>query len=186
MDKKFLLSALAFYVCILSMVSACSPVRVISSTFSPDASIEDYETFNFYDLEVDAPQQELIREERLDMLKNAIQSELNARGLEMAEDPDLWVNIGVLIEDKVQTRETDIREAPLYIGQRSYHWEREEIVVDEYQEGTVTIDLIDADANEMVGQAVASGVIAEDDANLRKRIEKGVKKVFTELWANNK
>lgn len=184
MKKKYALMPLAFYLCILSLLYGCSPVKVISSNFDPGVSPDSFETFNFYDLEVDAPDEALIREERLEILKNAIQSELNARGLKMSDDPDLWVNIGVMVEDKVQTRETDIREAPLYIGQRRYHWEREEIVVDEYREGTVTIDLIDADANEMIGQAIASGVIAEDNEKLRKRIEQGVEKVFSELWTS--
>lgn len=183
MDKKFFFAL--FYTSILLLMSGCSPVRVISSSFSPNASTEDYQTFNFYDLEVDAAEPELIREDRLNMLKEAVQKELNERGLEMSDQPDMWVNIGVMVEEKVQTRETDIREAPLYIGQRRYHWEREEVVVDEYRQGTVTIDLIDAEANEMIGQAVASGVIAEDDEKLRQRIDEGVEKVFAELWTSS-
>jgi hypothetical protein len=183
MDNKWFL--LASYICVLLLMYACSPVRVISSNFSSDASPENYQTFNFYDLEVDAAEPELIREDRLNMLKEAVQRELNERGLQLSEQPDMWVNIGVMVEEKVQTRETNIREAPLYIGQRRYHWESEEVVVDEYRQGTVSIDLIDADANEMIGQAVASGVIAEDDAKLRKRIDEGVEKVFSELWTSS-
>lgn len=175
--------SLALYLCILALISGCSPVNVISSNFDPDISPESYETFNFYDLDVDTPNSEQIDTIRLSMLKNAIENELNARGLEMSDDPDLWVNIGVLLEDKVQTRETNIREAPLYIGQRNYHWESKEIVVDKYQEGTVMLDLIDADSKEMVGQAVASGIVAEDNEKLLQRIEQGVEKVFDELWS---
>lgn len=180
MDKRLFL--LIFYMCGLLLMYACAPVRVVSTDFNSSDSAENYRTFNFYDLEVDAPEPEMIRKDRLDMLKSAVQRELTTRGLEMSDAPELWINIGVLVEEKVQTRETDIREAPLYIGQRRYHWEREQIVVDEYREGTVTIDLIDADADEMVGQAVASGIIVENDAKLQKRIDQGVKKVFNKLW----
>ncbi|WPP53542.1 DUF4136 domain-containing protein [Catalinimonas niigatensis] len=183
MHKKYAFMSLALYLCILALISGCSPVNVISSNFDPDISPESYETFNFYDLDVDTPNPEQIDTIRLSMLKNAIENELNARGLEMSDDPDLWVNIGVLLEDKVQTRETNIREAPLYIGQRNYHWESKEVVVDKYREGTVMLDLIDADSKEMVGQAVASGIVSEDNEKLLQRIEQGVEKVFDELWS---
>jgi len=163
---------------------ACSPIRVISNELDPQANTEKYHTFNFYDLKVKAPQPEEIRESGIDMLKDAIQNELEAVGLEKSENPNIWVNIGIVIEDKVQTRQTDIREAPMYIGQRNYHWESEEVLVDEYKEGTVTIDLIDARTNEMVGQSVASGVIVENENKLKQRIDKGMAKVFQDLWAS--
>ena len=69
---------------------------------------------------------------------------------------------------------------------RNYHWESEEVVIDEYREGTVTIDLIDAETNEMVGQSVASGTIVGNDEKLQKRIDEGMAKSFDKLWARGK
>lgn len=169
---------------ISALVFGCSPIQVISNDFNPEAANRDYKTFNFYDVKVKTPNPESVKKERVDMLKNAVKENLEEVGLTLSDKPDVWVNIGVLVENKLQTRETDIREAPIYIGQRNYHWESEEVVVGEYKEGTVTIDLIDAKTNEMVGQSVASSVIVDNDVKLQKRIDVGMEKVFEDLWAS--
>jgi len=108
-----------------------------------------------------------------------IHEQMAARGYEkVSENPDLIINLGVSITEKEQTRETDIREAPRYIGQRNYHWEVEEIVIGHYKEGTVTFDLVDANKNEMIWQAVAAGALEKKREKNQKKITKVVKKLF--------
>lgn len=165
------------------IVTACSPVRVTTNRLENE--VGNYRTFNFYDVNVQNPDSIPSQPARIEMLKDAVARELTNLGLEQAANPDLWVNIGVVVEDKVQTRQTDIREAPVYIGQRNYHWESEEVVVNEYRQGTVTIDLISAATNQMVGQSVASSVLVADDEKLQKRINEGVAQVFDELWVSS-
>ncbi|MEM8965075.1 MAG: DUF4136 domain-containing protein [Bacteroidota bacterium] len=184
MKNKFYQPVINVLLLLIGLSYACSPIRIISNELDADVNVDTYQTYNFYDLKVDAPNPEQVSEQRVNMLKKAIQREIEAIGLTKAENPDLWVNIGVLVEDKVQTRQTDIREAPIYLGQRNYHWESEEVVVDEYRQGTVTIDLIDAEADRMVGQSVASGVIIENDEKLEKRIDEGMAQVFEDLWGS--
>ena len=48
------------------------------------------------------------------------------------------------------------------MGQRNYHWESSEIVVREYEEGTVTLDFVDRAKNLMVWQGVAAGTITDN------------------------
>lgn len=164
------------------MMMVCSPGKVISTELGAGIQEQDYQTYNFYDLKVQTPDSAPANPNRIQILKEAIARELEAVGLQRADDPDLWVNIGVVVEEKVQNRETDIREAPMYIGQRRYQWEVEEVPVGKYREGTVTIDLVDAASDEMVGQAVASDVLVEDDEKLKKRIDQVAEKVFDKLW----
>jgi hypothetical protein len=57
--------------------------------------------------------------EGIQLLKAAIDKEMQDRGFSKSENPEMWMNIGIVIEDKVQTRQTNIRDAPLYIGQRN-------------------------------------------------------------------
>ncbi len=175
-----------YYTSLLLLVGllmvACSPGRVISTELGPGIQEQNYQTYNFYDLKVDAPEGTPPNPERIEILKTAISRELEAVGLKKADDPNLCVNIGVVVENKIQTRETDIRDAPIYIGQRRYHWEVEEVPVGEYREGTVTIDLVDAASDEMVGQAVASGVIVEDNEKLKKRVDQVAARAFAKLW----
>ncbi len=64
------------------------------------------------------------------------------------------------------------------MGQRNYHWESEEIVIGHYKEGTVTLDLVDANKNKMIWQAISGGVVSEKREKNKKKIVRGVQKLF--------
>jgi len=157
---------------------AIGQVRIVSYDKSKDVDFSHFKTFKFYKIEVD---DELVikRKDRIEYMMQQIAKEIEARGFSQTDgEADLLINIGVVVADVTQTRETTVQDAPVYMGQRRYHWEAEEIVVREYQEGTATIDFVDKVNNELVWQAVAVGTLKEKDAKGRKNIDKGVKKVF--------
>ena len=64
------------------------------------------------------------------------------------------------------------------MGQRNYHWESGEIVVREYDEGTVTLDFVDRAKNLMVWQGVAAGTITDNMKKRDKRINTAMAKLF--------
>jgi len=153
---------------------------LLMSWFLISASVSaqsNYQTFDFLDFDMKILIDIERRPENVDYLKAAIQRELEAKGLTRSETPDLLVNIGVLLEEKVQTRETDIREMQ-YMGQRNYHWEVEEIPIGTYNEGTVNIDLVDAAQNKRVWEGSASSVLVKKNTKMQKRIDQGIKKAF--------
>ena len=110
--------------------------------------------------------------------KQPFSRELETRGLSQSDNPDLHVNIGVVVKEEVQTRETNVREDMRYLGQRNYTWQVQEVPVGTYNEGTVTIDLVDAAKGELVWEGVASAVILKNNKKMQKRIDSGVKKAF--------
>ncbi len=169
---------------ILITFYSCSPVRVVSTEVKDDIDFASYSTFNFMDISMknDSLNMEAVPE--VDHLKAAIALQMEALGYTRSENPDLWVNIGLMVEEKVQTRETNIRDAPIYIGQRRYHWESEEVVVAEYELGTVTIDIIDAQANERIWEGVAAGTITDNDARMENRINDAMELLFNR-YPNN-
>jgi len=119
---------------------------------------------------------------RVNWIKDEIADYFRGRGLSQSEtNPDMIINIGIVVEQKIQTRETSFREAPVYIGQRNYHWEIEEVEVGRYHEGTVTVDLIDRQKEVMMWQGVAQSIIEKKDAKSKKNIAAGVPKLFAEL-----
>lgn len=177
--KKTILS---LFITALVLIFGCSTTRVETSQISKDVFTENFQTFNFYDLSAETDIPEEIDLEKVKLLKDAIATQLRQAGLQVAPDPDLWVNIGIAVEDKVQTRQTDIRDAPIYIGQRRYNWESEEIVLDEYRVGAVSIDFVDASSGNMIAQAFAQGVIPENEQKLKKKINKSISEVFASLW----
>lgn len=166
----------------IQSVFGCSTTKIFTSEISKEEFTENYQTFNFYDLKADGNVPDEIDLSKVQILKDAISTQLNQAGLRTSSDPDLWINIGITVEDKVQTRQTDIREAPIYIGQRRYQWQSEEIVIDEYRLGTVSLDFIDASTDRMVAQASAQGVVVEKEQDLEDRINKAIAEVFDRLW----
>lgn len=165
----------------LVWVAGCSSVEVVRTQVAEGFRLSGYETFDFFQLEASGDTAANFAE-NVGLLKEAITRELESRGMErVSASPDLLVNIGIVVEEKVQTRETTIREAPIYIGQRRYHWETEEVEVGRYREGTVTLDLVDRRENKLVWEGVVEGVIPKKEEQLRGRIDEGVEALFEEL-----
>ena len=173
---KFLMR-FSFLLCL----SGCSSVRVVETKAEEGFQLSDYKTFNFYQPKEEADGVLQQYEEELEMIKAAIASRLEEKGLSRSQDPELLLNIGAVVEEKTQTRETNIRDAPRYIGQRRYTWQREEIVVQEYKLGTVTVEFVDKDENMLVWRGVARGVVPEDQEELQENIEEGVEKLFQKI-----
>ena len=96
----------------------------------------------------------------MDELKQAVAAELRSRGYQPTRNnPDLLVNIGAVVKEKTQTRPTNIREAPLYIGQRRYHWQSQDVPVGTYDEGTINLHIIDAQRNDLIWDVAVASVL---------------------------
>lgn len=169
---------------LLFFFNSCSPVRVVATNEKDDVDFEAYDTYNFMDISLKNDSIDINSIPEVAILKEAIAAQMEGLGYEQAQNPDLWINIGLMVEEKVQTRETNIRDAPIYIGQRRYHWESEEVVVDEYEQGTVSIDIIDAHTNERIWEGIAAGTVTDDDAKMEKRINDAMELLF-KRYPNN-
>jgi hypothetical protein len=167
----------------LVLVVACSPVKVLQTKSADSFNLNNYRTFSFYPVEASGDTIPERFMESVELLQNNLASGLRMKGLRRSDQsPDLMVNLGLVVENKVQTRQSDIRtDAPRYIGQRRYSWKSEEIKVNEYREGTVTVDLVDNDRQILVWQGVAEGVIPENLQQLDKTIAKGVDKLVDKM-----
>jgi len=160
---------------------ACSPVRKVATYQKQDANWTPYETFNYLDISFPAATDFPGSEREIKVLKAAISREMGLRGFLKTKSPHLLINIGITIRDRKTTRETTIRDAPIYIGQRNYQWESEEIVVEEYQEGMVTIDMIDAKTDQLIWQSVIAGILTANDKKMDDRIMKGIEIAFEDF-----
>jgi hypothetical protein len=177
---KILISLI--YLSILSFAIACSPARVARSEKAPGINFGDFKTYDFYKLEASGDTSSKRFAAYTDKLRQAIANELNSKGYrESSSNPDLLVNVGIVVTQQTQTRETNIREAPRYIGQRRYSWKSEEVVVGKYRSGTVTIDLVENKKNNMVWQGTLEGIISEKQKNFEADINKGVATLFAKF-----
>jgi hypothetical protein len=170
-----------YFAAMLVTLLACGGVNVLETDVDEDFHLSRYTTFDFFELEASGDTARNFSR-NVGLLRQAITRELESKGLEKTSvSPDLLVNIGIVVEEKVQTRETTIREAPIYIGQRRYRWESEEVEVGRYREGTVTVDLVDRAENKMVWKGVVESVIPQKQEKLQERIDEGVEALFEKL-----
>lgn len=166
--------------CACCMAIACSPVKVLNTEQGDNIDFTKYRTYNFYQLKATGDTVSKGFEQRIEILKNAISTELVKRGYTLNNNnPDMLVNIGIVVKEEVQTRQTDFRtDAPRYVGQRNYSWKSETVEVGRYREGTVTVHLVDAAQNKMIWKGAIEGVIPEKAAAVEKTAEDGIKKLF--------
>ena len=170
--------------CLLAAVFlACSPVRVRRTEPADGFALSNYRTFDFYAVETEGDALSPDYGRGVALLQDAVARQLQARGLtRKSADPDLRVNLGIVVNQKVQTRQTNLQtDPPNYIGQRRYTWKSREVEVDRYRQGTVSVHLVDPRKNELVWQGVAEGVVPEKDARLEKTIARGAEALFSRI-----
>ncbi len=163
-------------------LAACSSEQFTQTDSRPGVNLSQYKTYNFMDALARNDSAFTNSGSNIFDLKRAVTHEMEARGFRLAPQPDLWVNIGLVTQQRTQTRTANYQtDGPYYIGQRNYHWQANEIPVGEYQEGTATIDLVDAARKELVWQGTTSTILSRTPSRASKQIEKGVADVFARL-----
>lgn len=171
------LAVLAF----AATLAACSPVKIVNIDKADEFSLTNYKTFDFVDIDVSGVNSPSFNQ-RVEWIKDEIMKQLVQKGLtQTSASPELLLNIGIVMEEKAQTRETTLMDAPTYMGQRNYHWESQEVVVNHYHEGTVTMDFVDSKTNARVCEAVASSVVFKNESSGKKNIANGVEMVFEKI-----
>lgn len=167
------------------IATACSSVKIVGVNKADDFSIAKYKTFSFYEVNTGGDAIGPNSQANLKLIKEAIVKEMTAKSLTMvADNPDLLVNIGIVVSEKVQTVETNFSnpaDRTAYMGTRNYHWEAGEKAVGTYREGTVTVHLVDRAANKLVWQGSADSVLPEKQKNIPALIEEAMKNLFAKV-----
>ncbi|MGZ5245986.1 MAG: DUF4136 domain-containing protein [Flavitalea sp.] len=159
---------------------SCGGPRVVSSELNEGVDMNAYKTFDFYGAEASGDTIPGKFRQNLVLIKDAIRTELSNKGFtQNSNNPDLLVNIGVVVDEKVQTRETDFRtDAPRYIGQRNYSWKSQEIEVSRYRMGTGTVELVDPKQNKIVWRGVVEDVLPSKPSKTQSAIKETVAALF--------
>lgn len=174
-----------FVVIVFLFFTACSGVKITGVKKSNNFVLSSYKTFAFLKVDTSGNAIGPAYQDNLKLLKEAIAKQMSSRGLVINEsNPDLLVNIGIAVLEKIQTRETNFSnpgDRTAYMGQRNYSWQSQEIEVGRYREGTVTIHLVDKAQNRLVWQGAAEGVIPEKQKNVPALIEESMAKLFEKI-----
>jgi hypothetical protein len=165
-------------------LAACTSEQAATHVDSrPGVDLARYKTYNFMDATARNDSAFVNAGSNISDLKDAVTRQLEARGYRKADQPDLLVNIGLVTQTRTQTRQANYQTdgAPYYIGQRNYHWQAGDIPIGQYQEGTATIDLVDAARKELVWQGTTSAILSRKPTRAAKQIDEGVADVFAKF-----
>ena len=162
------------------LLFSCSGPKVVSTEVADNIKWSNFKTFDFYNTEASGDTGAGRFASSIALLKQTITAELQEKGLrQKSSAPDLLVNLGVVVKEKVQTRETNFaNDAPKYIGQRRYSWKSQEVEVGRYREGTLSMDIVDPRENMLIWKGVVESIVLNNDNKLQKSIQEGVTKLL--------
>ena len=180
--KEILLAA-----AVIVTISGCATSPDTFANADPSANFSSYQTYGFFEvLSTDKAQyQSLVS----NFLKVAVAQEFDQRGLAYdAENPNLRVNFYIHTEEKIQSRSV-----PTMGGYHSYRdpfydpWMDYggygggyETRIDQYTEGTLNIDVVDAATKKLVWEGAVSGRLAKKDVrNMEKTVDEAVGDVMS-------
>jgi hypothetical protein len=171
---------LSVFIFFMLLLAGCSSSKVLRTEKAEGVDFSSYKTFDFYKVEARCDTSSQKFNENMEKLEDAIAIKLQKFGYLLSKtNPDVLINIGVVVREEVQTRQTDFRtDAPRYIGQRRYSWKSQDVEVGRYRQGTVTVDMVDRKQNKLVWQGAIEDIIPQKNSKLEKIIKKGVEKLF--------
>lgn len=163
------------------VLAGCASGPSIYVNSDPSADFSTYRTYNFLTpLGTDRPGYSSVLSE---FLRLAASRELEARGYQKSDNPDLLVNFNVQTKDKIKT--TTMPSGPSYGGYYGYRagyygvWGGYDTQVTQYTEGTLTVDVIDAGRKQLAWDGTAVGRVREE---ARQNLQPAVDKVMTQIF----
>lgn len=168
---------------VAALVAACAASGpTIRSQAEPGVNFGAYETFGFFD---ELPGQQAPYQSFVDQhIKDAIATEMQARGYRREVNGQLLINYHRQRTDKVKVTQT--AEPVGFYGYRRgfYAWGGTAVTTDvqNYREGTLLIDVVDGAAKKLLWESVAVGRVTDDVLNNPEAaIDAAVKQMFAEF-----
>lgn len=158
-------------VCVVVLVGVgCSSVSV-NHDYDPQVNFSQYKTFSWLPIPAKATTNQLV----VRRIKDAMTRQLEAKGILLVSQ-----NSNFLIAMHGTTQEKlDIQDWG-YSSPRAAYWGQRDISVQQYTEGTLIVDFIDAQSKQMFWRGVAKGAVdpGASPEKRSKRIDEGVSKLL--------
>ena len=155
--------------------SSCVSVRV-ASDYDRNANFNTYKTFAFFKDGIDKAEISDLDKRRI---LRAVEAELLAKGFTKSENPDLLISIFTKSRDKVNIYNNGWGPYGYGWGWSPWYWHSYRgNTISRSTEGTLFIDLIDADKKELVWQGMGTGYISQNMKNKEERIKEFVAKIM--------
>jgi len=166
-------------------VAGCSSTPTVLVNADPTVDFFQYKSYGFMPtLSTDNANYESMES---NFLKVAVAQELDRRGLLYSDNPDLLVNFYINTKEKIRSRSTPTTGA--YYGYRAGYYDPwrgygahmgYETRIEQYTEGTLNIDVVDAKQKKLVWEGAVGGRITDKKIqNLEDTIDKAVAAIMS-------
>lgn len=162
----------------LFLVNCSNQVRV-KYDYDREVNLRKYKTYDWLpNKEIESKNNPLLYNELTDKrIKKAVNLQFQIKGIQLTSDnPDFRVHYHIIIDNR-----SAVRPAP-YGYYYSPYWMRNQVDVYQYREGTLIIDLMDANTNNLVWRGWGVSAIDSDDVDLaEEKINNAVYKILSEF-----
>ncbi|NEV93202.1 DUF4136 domain-containing protein [Psychroflexus sp. YR1-1] len=154
------------------LLTSCSSIKV-ATDYDKEIDFTKYDSFAFYKPGIDAAEISDLDKKRI---LRAIERELVAKGMVKKINPDLLVSIFTETTENVNVYQNNFGYG---WGWNPYFWgPAGNNTVSTNIEGTLYIDLIDAEKNELVWQGLGTGILSLDMDKKEEKINEIVMKIL--------
>jgi hypothetical protein len=138
---------------------SCSSTYGVKYDYDTNANFADLKTFDWMPVPEKAGIDSLV----VQRVKNAVNAELQAKGLMMTPDnPDFLIAQHLGTKDKVQVRDLGYNYGP-YERYRFGLWGPDEVSTYKYEEGSLILDFVDAKSKKMIWRGSAKAEVQNVD-----------------------
>ena len=171
-----------FILVCIGVLTSCSSVKVVSD-YDVQVDFSTYKTFAFYKKGIDKASVSDLDKKRI---MRAIENELNKKGLVKSTNPDILVSIFTKSREKVNVTDNNFGYGFGW-GYNPWFFGSTNLNINQYTEGTLFIDFIDKNKNELVWQGIGSGAMKMSNIDKKEeRINEFVNKIILAYPPNQK
>lgn len=155
------------------VMTSCSSVKV-ATDYDREVNFNQYQTYAFFKPGIDKAEISDLDKKRI---LRAIDSEMQQKGLTKSENPDVLVSIFTKTKENV-----NIYNNPYGYGYgwgwHPWYWGSGHNTINRTTEGTLYIDLVDADRKELVWQGMGTAALASKVDKKQERINEIVREIM--------
>jgi hypothetical protein len=156
------------------LVTSCSSVRV-ASDYDREVNFNQYKSYAFFKPGIDKAEISDLDKKRI---LRAIEDEMQRKGFTKSDDPDLLVSIFTKTNENINIYQNNMMGWGYGWGWHPWYWGSGFNTVNRTSEGTLYIDLIDAEGKELVWQGMGTAALASDVNKKQKRINEIVQEIL--------
>ncbi len=172
---------------IVTFFSCSSSINVVSD-FDGSMDFSSYKTYNYYrpDTVVELGEMPaMINTLNQRRIENAIDEEMELRGYAKSDNPDIFVNYYLRVENKTEYRATSYNYGSPYYGGYGYYgyyggygYTMTDVQSYDYKVGTLIIDLVDVKKHQLIWYGAGTKALRENPRHVEHEINNAVTRIF--------